>query len=476
MASSIINGTIWSFIQRFGGMAISFVSNMVLARLLCPEDFGTMGMIMVFVSLADVLVDGGLGNALIQKKNIGENDTTTVFTANMVFSIFLFCLVFVIAPFIESYTSISRLSLYLRVQSVMILTRALYTVPFSLITKQLLFQSLAKINLFASFLSVSLSILLAYNGCGIWSLIWRNIVLDTILVICVFAKSRFKIRIGFDKAVFKGLFNFGFFVVLSNIVENLYSNAITFFTGKKYSVKELGYYNQAYSLQQMPIYSMTSVLNQVLFPYFSKIQDDEEQVKDKLKTSMQLTTFFVYPVLVFLIFYAEQVITILYSEKWLPCVPYFRLFCIAGLLNAMIHINRSLLKSKGYTKSIFYIQIANTVIGIALLLICLQISMIITVIAFVVNTIILYVMTATVSGLKIRYHLIQQIKDVMGNLVLSVCSIVPCWYLLGYIHLNIILMVVLELLSFGLIYIVFHLIIKTESWHTLYPILKSFKK
>lgn len=473
MSNTLVSGTFWSFLQRFGGMAISFISNMTLARLLCPEDFGTMGMIMVFVSFADVLVDGGLGNALIQKKIIEEKDTSTVFSANLLFSLFLFGLVFFVSPFIELYTKVDKLSIYLRVLSVMILTRALYTVPLSLLTKNMQFQSLAKINVSASCVSVIICIIMAYYNYGIWSLICRNIMMDILLVVCLFIKSKYVIKLGFDKKTFQELFNFGFFVVLSNIVENLYSNAVTFFTGKKYSVKELGYYNQAYSLQQIPIYSLTSVLNQVLFPYFSKIQDNDRLVKDKLKISIQMITFFVFPLLVFLICYAEQVIIIIYSEKWLPCIPYFRLFCLAGFFNALIHINRSLLKSKGYTKTIFNIQLINTVVGIILLLLFLQISMIATVMAFVANSIFLYILTAFLSGDKIDYNIKDQIMDVANNLIFAIIAAMPCLLFLHYIQCNVILITILGLFFFSFIYLCLHIINKTDVWNSLSMMIKT---
>lgn len=476
MSNSLVAGTFWSFLQRFGGMAIAFISNMTLARLLCPEDFGTMGMIMVFVSFADVLVDGGLGNALIQKKIIDEKDTSTVFLANLLFSLLLFGLVFFVSPFIESYTNIDNLSIYLRVQSVLILTRALYTVPLSLLTKRMQFQSLAKINVSASFFSVLVCIIMAYYDYGIWSLICRNILMDIMLVVCLFIKSKYVIKLGFDKKVFQELFNFGFFVVLSNIVENLYSNAITFFTGKKYSIRELGYYNQAYSLQQMPIYSLTSVLNQVLFPYFSKIQDNDSLVKDKLKTSIQMITFFVFPLLVFLICFAEQVITIIYSEKWLPCIPYFRLFCLAGFFNALIHINRSLLKSKGYSKTIFHIQLSNTIVGIILLLVFLQISMIATVMAFVANTILLYILTTLLSGEKIGYNFKNQIKDVSINMILAVIAALPCLLFVHNIRCNVLIITILGLFFFGFIYLCLHIAIKTDIWNSLLKIINPTNK
>lgn len=475
MASNIVIGTIWSFIQKFGGLAVGFISNMVLTRLLCPDDFGVMGMVMVFVGMADVLVDGGLGNALIQKKNITSKDISTVFTTNLMFSLFLFSLCFIFSPLIESYTDIRNLSLYIRVGSILILIRAFYVIPASLLNKQLMFKRLAKISLLVSFVSVAISILLAYNGWGVWSLLIRNIVLDFLLTLMYFAACKCKLFLGLDKKIFKELFGFGFFVVLSNLLEGAYVNFITFIIGKKYSVKELGYYNQSYSLQQIPVYSMTSVLNQVLFPYFSKIRDDKTLVRNKLKSSIEVITFFVFPVLLFLIVYANQVIFLLYSSKWLPCVPYFKLLCIAGCFNALIHINRSLLKSKGYTKLIFNIQLFNTVLGIILLVIGLQFSMKAAVIAFVVNSFILFILTSYISGNLIDYNIINQMIDVFPNMLIGIISIVTCYFIFRSINVNTLIQVILEFLCFICLYGGCHYILQTFIWRNLFFIIGTIK-
>lgn len=475
MTSKIISGTVWSFLQKFGGLAIGFIANMTLARLLCPEDFGTIGMIMVFVSFADVLVDGGLGNALIQKRNVTEDDYSTVFLSNLLFSLAVFSLLFFLAPVIETYTSISQISIYLRVQAILILIRALYVVPYSILTKKLLFKSLAKINLLSSSISVSIAISLAYVGGGVWSLICRNILFDAILLFFLYSKSQYKIKIRFNKKSFNELFGFGIFVVFSNLIENLYSNAVTFFTGKQYSVRELGYYNQAYALQQMPVYSLSSVLNQVLFPYFSKIQCNRDEVRYKLKCSIQLVTFVIFPLLLFLICYANQVISLVYSPKWLPCVAYFQLFCIAGMFNAMIHINRSLLKSHGFTKTIFRIQIANTVIGICLLLFFLRISMKATVCAFVVNSLLLFLMTTYASGKKIGYSIVVQLGNVLPNFVISLICILIDYYVFKCLSVNIIMALVLEFLFFVSLYVSCHFIFNTNVFQILKIITKNFK-
>lgn len=301
-SNKIIGATIWSSIQRFGGLAISFVSNMVLARLLSPDDFGTMGLIMVFITVADVLVDGGLGNALIQKNEIEEKDETTIFTANLVFSLFLFFAIFSISPFLERYTQVKGFSLLLRVQSACVLIRAFYVINVSQLTRKLDFPKLAHISLLSQTIATVIAIIMAYCGMGIWSLLFKAILLDLLCCIMYIVASPFKFRIAFDKTSFKELFGFGFPVALANIIESLYSNVVSFVIGKVYSVTDLGYYNQANSLKQIPVYSVSAVINQVFFPVFSRIQGDKEGLKQKYRTTISVVTFFIYPMLSFLIF------------------------------------------------------------------------------------------------------------------------------------------------------------------------------
>lgn len=476
MADGIIKGTIWSAIQRFGSLAIGFISNIVLARLLCPEDFGAMAMVMVFVGIADTIVDGGLGNALIQKKDIKDIDIKTVFSSNLVFSIFLFALFILIAPVIEEYTSINNLAIYIRVEAFQLIFRALYVIPFSLMQKKFEFAKLARINIIASFLSVATAISLALFGFGIWSLILKNLSLDLYLLILYAILGPMNLKIGFDWMSFKKLFSFGFFVVLANLFETLYSNLVSFFVGKKYAAKELGYYNQAHALQQIPTYSITAVLNQVLFPYFSSLQESRENLESKLRLSLQMMTFFVFPLLLFLICFAEQIITILYSSKWLPSVPYFQLLCIGGLLNAMIHINRSYIKAAGLTKAIFLIQVTSTIIGIILLYVGLCYSMILGVSALAVNGVILYIMTASISGKESKYSIFRQILDVSPNMVFSIICAFISIVISKILFTNIYMFIIIEFIVFFGLYLLLHYIFKTKISQTILQILINKRK
>lgn len=476
MAEGIIKGTIWSAIQRFGSLAIGFISNIVLARLLCPEDFGAMAMVMVFVGVADTIVDGGLGNALIQKKDIEDIDIRTVFSSNLVFSIFLFVLFVLIAPFIEEYTNINNLAIYIRVEAFQLIFRALYVIPFSLMQKKFEFAKLARINIIASFLSVATAISLAMFGYGIWSLILKNLSLDLYLLILYAILGPMNFKIGFGWTSFKKLFSFGIFVVLANLFETLYSNLVSFFVGKKYSAKELGYYNQAYALQQIPTYSITAVLNQVLFPYFSSLQESKENLESKLRLSLQMMTFFVFPLLLFLICFAEQIITILYSSKWLPSVPYFQLLCIGGLLNAMIHINRSYIKAAGLTKAIFLIQATSTIIGLILLYVGLCHSMILGISALAINSVILYIMTASISGKESKYSIFRQILDVSPNMVFSIISAIISVTISKTLITNIFLFIIVEFIAFFGLYLLLHYIFKTKISQIILQILLIKRK
>ena len=233
--STPITAILWSFLQRGGGISISFISNMILARLLIPEDFGIIGLILVFTSLADTLVDAGLGSALIQKKSISKQDISTVFTSNIIISVILFGILFLTAPYIADYVSVEGFDLYLRVQLLTVLLRALYVVEFSLMNRNLRFKDLAKINVIASLLSVSLAITFAFMGYGVWSIIIKNISLQIILVFLYKYYNKVVLDFKFNKKTFLELFSFGGYVSLTYFLDFVYNNLIILIMGKNYS-------------------------------------------------------------------------------------------------------------------------------------------------------------------------------------------------------------------------------------------------
>ena len=453
---------------------ISFISNIVLARLLSPDDYGVVGFVMVFVGLADVLIDGGLGNALIQKKDICRDDVSTVFTTNLLLSIVLFFLFFIFAPFIEHYVNIENFSLFLRVEAIMILLRALYVVHFSILNREMDFQKIAFISLAASTFSIIVAISMAYSGFGVWSLIVRNLVIDFVSVVLYFLYYKIDFSLYISKRHLKSLFSFGFFVAISNLAETLYSNIVSIVLGKKFSVKDLGYYNQAYALEQIPVYSVTSILNQVIFPFLSKEQDDKKKMNADMEKSLYVMSFLLYPLMSFLIFFAEPIIVLLYSEKWLPSVPFFQILCVIGFVNFIYHLNRSVLKAVGKANVLFYTQIAVCIVGIVLIMASIKMGIFAVVMSVSISSIIGMIIVTFFSGPYIELNLLKQLKCVFLNLMISLMVGALVYWGVSYFDLIPLVLLILSVLCYAVVYLIIHYILQTCSYGLVKMILVSY--
>lgn len=473
---SLINATFWSSVQRFGGLAIGFISNIVLARLLCPEDYGIVGLIMVFVGIADVLVDGGLGNALIQKKEVFSDDISTVFSSNLVVSLILFLTIYITAPAIASYVEIDNFSLFLRVEAVMILLRALYVVHFSMMNRAMNFQLLAKINLTVNFISTFLAISMALMGCGVWSLIIRNLSIDFFSLLAFYLLYNVKFSLMINRESFRHLFSFGMFVGVSNLLEALYSNLLSFILGKKFSVKELGYYNQAYALEQIPVYSITSILNQVFFPFLSKEQDDKVKMKSDVNTSILAMSFCIYPIMAYLICFAKPIILFLYGEKWLPAVPFFQILCVIGYTNFLYHISRSILKAIDKTRTMFYLQICMFLLGLLLVFSAIPFGIYAVVIMVVTNSLISALLLMFVSGKYLNNSLHEQLGSVMLNLLLSIIAGGITFFVFKRAEWSPFLLLVVSFVFFSCAYLGAHFVINSKSFKLVSSVIDHYIK
>ena len=462
--SSLVKATFWSAVHRFGGLFIGFVSNIVLARLLSPNDYGVVGLIMVFVALADVLVDGGLGNALIQKKEISRDDVSTVFTSNLVISIFLFLVIFLSAPSIAAYVDVVNFAVYLRVESIMILLRALFVVYPSMLTREMNFRKLAGISMCVNTLSAVVAISMACAGCGIWSLIVRNLCLDLFSLISYYIFCRLDFRLYINKGSFQNLFGFGFFIAIANLLESLYSNFLSFILGKKFSVEELGYYNQASSLERVPVSSITTILNQVFFPFLSKEQDEPDKMRFYMERSIKAMSFCIYPLMVYLICFAQPIIILFYSEKWLPSVPFFQILCILGFTGFLYELNRSVLKAVGESRMLFHSQVLICCLGIVLIFCSIPYGIKAVVLSVVVNSVLGLLIVIAITGKQIDFGLCKQCKALALNFLLAALTGWITYLLMARLSWSNILIIVVSAIIYSGIYLLLHYMIKSSSF------------
>lgn len=418
-----VSGVIWSAVQKFGTMAIAFVSNIVLARLLSPDDYGVIGMLMIFIVVANTFVDGGFGSALIQKKEPTQEDYSTIFWWNLLLSVVLYCGLFIAAPYIAKFYKLPLLSAVLRVQSVVLILNSLSIIQQNRLRKTLLFKKLATVSIISSIISLIITIYLAYNGWGVWALVAHQIIISLFNAILYGIVGRWLPSLVFSKDSFKQLFGFGGFILLSNLINNICDNIQGLLIGKFFTPSDLGLYSQARKLEEVATSSISGVVNQVAYPVLSNSQTDKKAMINALKKFITFIAFIVFPLMFLLILIAESVITILYSEKWILCVPYFKILCIAGLAVSLQMINYNAIAAVGKSAVLFRWTIIKRGIGLVLNVGGLLLFGIYGILwGGVITSFTLYIINAALVSKYVGYSVSEQFKDLFPIISVTIIT------------------------------------------------------
>ena len=369
-------GSIWMMFERFGYLSIQFLSNLVLARLLMPDDFGAIGIMMVFITLSNVFIDSGFSASLIQKKEITEQDKSTVFFTNLTLSVIVYVSLFIASPWIADYFHIAQLRSLFRVLGVVLLIDAFCAIQNTMLTREMNFKRLTQIKLAAIIIAASVAIYLAYKGFGIWALIVQYILYSTIRTISTWMISKWHPIISFSKESFKTLFGFGSKLLLQSFVAQLYVNFQQILIGRFYTPADLGYYSQARQFQQIPTGTVTQVVNAVAFPAYAKLQDDREQLRLMFRQNVQIVAFLNTSIMVLLATIAQPLIILLYSSKWIGSIYYFQFLCIGfGILLAVHECSLSVLKAVGRSDYVLRLEIIKKIFGVIFIIIGLNVKL-----------------------------------------------------------------------------------------------------
>lgn len=418
-----IVGVIWSAIEKFGVKAIAFVSNIILARLLSPEDYGCVGMLMIFILLAMTIVEGGFASSLIQRKNTTKEDESTIFYWNIILSVLLYVLLFISAPSIAFFYDVPKLEIVLQVQGIMLLLNAFGVVQLSLLRKDLKFKQLAIINTISALLSVVIALGLAFCGYGIWALVWQQICQNFFATILAWFYSSWRPTWQFSISSLGSMFQYGSFLLLSNLLNTFCENLQGLIIGKQFSSMSMGYYSQAKKLEEVPTMSISQVVSQVTFPVFSKIQEEKNKLYIAVRQSLLAMNFINIPLMALLIVVAKPLVILLLSEKWLPCVPLFQILCVAGLVNCAQSVNYQVVVAVGRSKEIFFWNVIKRCVGIVLLLIGALLGSIESILwAMVLGFFFTYVVNALVAQKVTGYSLWSQLREMGPVLIIALLS------------------------------------------------------
>lgn len=458
-----ITGMIWSFIERFGSMMLQFIANILLARLLTPNDFGLIGMIMVFIAISNTIVDSGFSAALIQKKTVSQEDYSTIFFVNVILAVFLFVLLFVTSPYIANFYQQAELTNLLRVLGFALILNAFNIIQNTQLIRKVDFKKIAKINVFATFLACTLAIILAFKGFGVWSLVFQLLAIAFFRSLFLWIWNSWRPNLIISLESLKNLFGFGSKLLFSSLLDTIYTNLQSLIIGKVFSVRDLGFYTQANKMSDVPVSTLSGVITQVTFPVFARMQDDYERMKSGVQKSLKSLVFINFPIMILLIIIAKPLFLILFTEKWNEAVPYFQILCLSGMLLTLHVTNLNILKATGRSDIFFKLEIAKKIIGIIAIIIGIQFGIMGMLYAIVITSYLCLGLNAYFSGKVIKYGILEQFKDVFPTYTLSILIGIFTYLLVSHIHLNYITNLILSIIVFSVFYIGISKLLRFEA-------------
>ncbi|MDQ0476439.1 lipopolysaccharide biosynthesis protein [Chryseobacterium sp. MDT2-18] len=414
-----ISGMFWSLLQSVGGRFISFGVMLLLARLLTPESFGLISLLTIFIQLSQALIVAGFNQALIQKKDTSDEDFSSVFWLNLLLSSLIYVILFLAAPLISEFYRQPLLTNLTRVLSLVFIINSFSYVQETRLVKNFLFKKIAIINIPSLIIGGTVSVLMALNDFGVWSIVAMQLVSRSVFVVQIWFISKWKPLIVFNINKIKGLLSFGSKLIISEIIHIIFENLYLIVIGKYFSLSSVGYYQNANNLVNTPSYTLSDAINKVFFSIFSSIQDDNEKIKKGFKNVMRLTLFLICPLFIFASVLAEPLFRYIFTEKWLPSVPYFQLLCIVGVFFPLNGFNLQILNIKGRSDLYLKLEIIKKIITAVGVIIAIPFGIKAIIIFQVINSIISYFINSYYTGVFIHYPLSHQILDILPIFLLT---------------------------------------------------------
>lgn len=464
LKNKTISGMFWTATLKYATMGVYFVSNIILARLLTPYDYGCIGMLSIFIAICDLLIDSGFGSALIQKKRPSDEDYSTVFYWNLAVSSILYIVLFFCAPLIAGFYGIPLLSKVLRIEGTVLIINAFKLIQSNQLRKQFRFNVLAIVTIVSSIISVIISIAMAYNGMGVWALVAQNLAIAFIPMVCYWIITKWKPLLIFSKKSFKELFSFGGFMFLSSALNTLMNNIQGVLIGKLYNPSTMGYYSKAKSTEDLVSNSISQILSLVTYQVYAEVQDDKVTLANMISRMTKTIAYITFPLISFAILCAEPLFVLLYSEKWLPCVPYFRVLCVAGFAICLEAINSQPIAAIGRSKVMFIWTLVKRAIGLGFIIAGLVVwGMKGLLLGVVVSEWFSFIVNSKLVSKYIGYNMKRQVKDLAPIFLICLFSVILSIGVGSFLNTGIYLTAVVQFIVLGSSYLLVSKISKVDS-------------
>lgn len=471
LSSKVITSLLWKFLERIGTQGIQFVVSIILARLLLPDDYGVVTMILVFTSIANVFIQTGFSISLVQKKDADELDFSSVFYVSIIVALICYIILFVAAPYISKFYNMPEITSILRVISISLFFGAISSIQNAKISKEMQFKKLFFSSLGAILVSGATGIIMAYKGYGPWALVGQQLSNEIVTCIILWFTCGWRPKAIFSIKRVKTLLSFGWKILCSSLLDSLYRNIYNLTIGKVYSSETLGNYNKGEQFPKLIAVNVDNTMNSVMMSAFSKEQDRKDIIKKMVRRTIKTGSLIMFPMMFGLAAISETIVKILLTDKWIGCVPYMQLLCIVYALYPINSANMQAIKALGRSDYSLKIEIIKKVFGIAVLALTLHSGVLAMTIGQVIVSLISAFISAFPNRKLINYKHGEMLKDLIPSLILSIIMSVIV-YSIKFININQYVIILMQIIIGVIIYFGLAYMFKLESFNYLLKILK----
>lgn len=417
---TVFSNLIWRFLERFGAKGVEFIVSIVLARILLPEVYGVVALVTVFTTILNVFIDSGFGNALIQKKDADDLDFSTVFFFNFTVCLLLYALMFFLAPYIAAFYKMPDLTPIVRVLSLTLVISGVKNIQQAYVSRNLMFKKFFFSTLGGTVVAAIVGIYMAYHGYGVWALVAQQLVNASIDTSILWITVKWRPKRMFSFVRLKGLLSYGWKLLASSLLDNIYNQLQSLIIGKFYSSGDLAFYNQGQKYPQLLASNISTSIDSVLFPVLSQKQDDAGSVKQMTRRSIKTSIFVMAPIMLGMCGTSTQLISVVLTDKWLPVEPYLVVFCISFIFYPMQTANLSAIKAVGRSDLFLRLEIIKKIFAGLVLLITVWYGPFVMAVSNIFITVVSVFINSWPNIKLLNYTYTEQIKDILPTLVLAV--------------------------------------------------------
>lgn len=424
-----VRGTAWSAADAFLGQGVTFLVGIVLARLLSPDEYGLIGICLIFITVLNGMVDSGFSSALIRKKEVNQADYNTMFFTNLGISGVLYLILFFCAPAISHFFGRAELAVLTRAMGSVLFLNALSITQYTVLTKKLDFKTKTKTSFLSAVGSGIIGIVMAFAGFGVWALVAQQLSKQFLYTVCMWILNRWKPSWNFSGESFRYMWGFGSKLMLSGLLNNLWNEFYKVVVGKFYSPATLGQYSRSSEYASIFSYNLTSIVQRVSFPALAEIQDDEVRMVAAYRKVIKVTMFVTSICMICLAAVAEPLIYCLIGPRWHEAATYLPLICLSMVLYPLHAINLNMLQIQGRSDILLYLEIIKKIIAVIPIMIGIFFSIYWMLVASLFTGMVSFFLNSYYTGKKLQYSSWMQLRDVMPGFAVAFAAAVPVFFL-----------------------------------------------